>query len=92
MAAAGVAALGATVAMVEKNLLGGDCLNVGCVPSKCIIRSSRVAAETHRAHQYGIEVPEGIKVDFPRVMERMRKLRAKIAYHDSASRFKKKGG
>lgn len=91
MAAAGVAALGATVAMVEKNLLGGDCLNVGCVPSKCIIRSSRVAAEIHRAYQYGIEVPEGVKVDFPRVMERMRKLRAKIAYHDSASRFKKMG-
>ena len=43
--AAGAAGLGARVASVEKHLLGGDCLNVGCVPSKCIIRSSRAAAD-----------------------------------------------
>ena len=45
VAAAGAAGLGAKVALVEKHLLGGDCLNVGCVPSKAMIRSSRAAAE-----------------------------------------------
>lgn len=85
--AAGAAGLGAKVALVERHLLGGDCLNVGCVPSKSVIRSSRVLGEIRSAGKYGIRVPEGVEVDFPQVMERMRTLRARISDHDSAGRF-----
>jgi len=89
--AAGAAGLGAKVALVERHLLGGDCLNVGCVPSKCIIRSSRVYADLKNGKQFGLRIPEGTEVDFPAVMERMRRLRAKISYHDSAKRFQALG-
>ncbi|MGV2828953.1 mercuric reductase [Myxosarcina sp. GI1(2024)] len=91
--AAGAAGLdvGLKVALVEKHLMGGDCLNVGCVPSKCTIRSSRVVAQMMEAEAFGIGSPEQIDVDFPAVMERMRKLRAKISPHDSARRFQKLG-
>ncbi len=85
--AAGAAGLGAKVALVERHLLGGDCLNVGCVPSKCLIRSSRVYGEIAKASEYGVNVPDGVEVDFPAVMRRMRKLRARISHHDSADRF-----
>ncbi|MEP6662628.1 MAG: mercuric reductase, partial [Verrucomicrobiota bacterium] len=71
----------------EKHLLGGDCLNVGCVPSKSLIRSSRAAFDSRDAEQFGVRVPTEIEVDFPAVMQRMRKLRAKISHHDSAKRF-----
>jgi pyruvate/2-oxoglutarate dehydrogenase complex dihydrolipoamide dehydrogenase (E3) component/uncharacterized membrane protein YdjX (TVP38/TMEM64 family) len=86
--AAGAAGLGANVALVERYLLGGDCLNVGCVPSKALIRSARAYGEIQRAHDFGIKVPEGVEVDFPSVMERMRRLRARISHHDSAERFR----
>lgn len=86
--AAGAVGLGAKVALVEKHLLGGDCLNVGCVPSKAIIKSSRVYSEVMNAGEYGVRVPEGVEADFPVVMERMRMLRARISPHDSAERFK----
>jgi len=89
--AAGAAGLGAKVALVERHLLGGDCLNVGCVPSKCVIRSSRVVADIRDADQFGIRVPQGMEADFPVVMERMRRLRARISAHDSAKRFKDMG-
>ncbi len=56
--AAGAAALGAKVALIERFLLGGDCLNVGCVPSKCLIRSSRAAEEIRTAPQFGVSVAE----------------------------------
>jgi len=85
--AAGAAGLGAKVALIEKHLLGGDCLNVGCVPSKSIIRSSRAAAEVREAQRYGVRVPEGVSVDFGAVMERMRGIRARISHHDSAQRL-----
>jgi pyruvate/2-oxoglutarate dehydrogenase complex dihydrolipoamide dehydrogenase (E3) component len=86
--AAGAAGLGAKVALIERDLLGGDCLNVGCVPSKALIRSARAAAEVRDAEQFGIRVPPGVRVDFPAVMERMRRLRAGISPHDSAARFR----
>jgi pyruvate/2-oxoglutarate dehydrogenase complex dihydrolipoamide dehydrogenase (E3) component len=87
--AAGAAGLGLglKVALIEKHLMGGDCLNVGCVPSKCIIRSSRVVSEIKEARSFGIIPPEQIEVDFPAVMERMRRLRAGISHVDSATRF-----
>ncbi|MDX2242619.1 MAG: mercuric reductase [Leptolyngbyaceae cyanobacterium bins.302] len=91
--AAGAAGLGLglKVALIEKSLMGGDCLNVGCVPSKCIIRSSRVVAEMRDALPFGIQPPEKINIDFAAVMQRMRKVRADISPHDSADRFRKLG-
>ena len=86
--AAGAAGLGAKVALIERELLGGDCLNVGCVPSKALIRSARAAAQVRDAEQFGIHVPPGVRVDFPAVMERLRRLRAGISPHDSAARFR----
>jgi len=85
--AAGAAGLGAKVALIERHLLGGDCLNVGCVPSKCVIRSSRVLGDIAAAAQLGVHIPEGTEVDFSAVMERMRRLRARISHHDSVHRF-----
>src|SRR5262249_22626205 len=76
ISAAGASGLGARVALVEREFLGGDCLNVGCVPSKALIRASRAAAEVQGAHDYGVEVPAGTRVNFPAVMERMRHLRS----------------
>ena len=89
--AAGAAGLGAKVALVEKHFLGGDCLNVGCVPSKCLISSAKAYANVREAGHFGIRVPEGVKVDFAAVMERMRSLRAGISHHDSAARFSQLG-
>lgn len=87
----GAAGLGARVAIIEKHLLGGDCLNYGCVPSKALLRSSRAAADVRLSASYGIHIPENAQVDFPKVMERMRRLRAKISRHDSAERLKSLG-
>lgn len=91
VSAAGAAGLGARVALVEKSLLGGDCLNVGCLPSKCIIRSSRIVADMRDASLFGIEIKEGTEVNFSKVMERMRRIRARVSYHDSAKRFQELG-
>ena len=89
--AAGAAGLGAKVALVEKHLLGGDCLNVGCVPSKAVIRSGRAVFDAKEASPFGVRVGSPVQVDFPTVMERMRKLRADLSPHDSAQRFAKLG-
>ncbi len=71
--------------------MGGDCLNVGCVPSKALIRSARACADVRNAGQFGVRIPEGVDVDFAAVMERMRRLRASISPHDSAARFRDLG-
>jgi pyruvate/2-oxoglutarate dehydrogenase complex dihydrolipoamide dehydrogenase (E3) component len=84
---AGAAGLGARVALIESHLLGGDCLNVGCVPSKALIRCARAAAAVREAGQFGVRVEGPVSVDFGAVMERMRRLRAEIAPNDSAERF-----
>jgi pyruvate/2-oxoglutarate dehydrogenase complex dihydrolipoamide dehydrogenase (E3) component len=91
ISAAGAAGLGARVALVEREFMGGDCLNVGCVPSKALIRASRAAAEVQGAHDYGVEVPAGTQVNFPAVMERMRRLRASLSPTDSAARYRSLG-
>ena len=83
--------IGLKVALIEKNLMGGDCLNVGCVPSKCLIRSSRVVADMKNAKPYGIQPPDRIEVDFPAVMTRMRQVRTTISPVDSAVSAKKAG-
>jgi pyruvate/2-oxoglutarate dehydrogenase complex dihydrolipoamide dehydrogenase (E3) component len=89
--AAGAAGLGARVALVERHLLGGDCLNVGCVPSKALIRAARAAAECRRAAAFGVGIGASVSVDFGAVMERMRRLRADLSPHDSAARFRELG-
>src|SRR5712691_10326184 len=83
VAAHAAAALGAKVALIERDLLGGDCLNVGCVPSKAIIRTSRLYAEMRDAEQYGAQTPADIRVEFSAVMQRMRGIRARISRADS---------
>ncbi|MCH8992332.1 MAG: mercuric reductase [Acidobacteria bacterium] len=88
---AGAAGLGAKVALIERSLMGGDCLNVGCVPSKGVISAARVAATVKHAREFGIDVPDGVSVDFAATMERMRKLRAHISPNDSAARFRDLG-
>src|SRR5262245_30357444 len=89
--AAGAAGLGAKVALVEKYLMGGDCLNVGCVPSKAIIRSSRAFFDAKDTGHFGLRAGATAQVDFATVMERMRKLRADLSPTDSAGRFAKLG-
>jgi pyruvate/2-oxoglutarate dehydrogenase complex dihydrolipoamide dehydrogenase (E3) component/uncharacterized membrane protein YdjX (TVP38/TMEM64 family) len=89
--AAGAAGLGAKVALVEKHLLGGDCLNVGCVPSKAIIRSGRAVFDAKEAGRFGVRLGKAVEADFQAVMERMRKLRADLSPTDSAQRFAKLG-
>ena len=89
--AAGAAGFGARVALIEKHRLGGDCLHYGCVPSKAVIRSARSAAEARRAGEFGVHVAGPVEVDFPGLMQRMRRLRAGISHHDSAERFRQLG-
>lgn len=89
--AAGAAGLGARVALVERDFLGGDCLNFGCVPSKALLASARAVAAVRDAGRFGVRVSGEVRVDFGEVMERMRRLRADIAPNDSARRFSDMG-
>lgn len=88
VAAAGAAGLGAKVALIERHRLGGDCLIHGCVPSKALLKSARMAANVRDAKRFGIEVPDGMRVDFAAVMQRMRDLRLSLAPNDAAERFR----
>lgn len=88
--AIGAAGMGGKVALIERHMLGGDCLNFGCVPSKSIIRAARAVAEVRRAGQLGVHTSPP-KIDFSAIMERMRRQRAEISHHDSAQRFKDLG-
>lgn len=90
VSAMGAAGLDARVALVERHLLGGDCLNTGCVPSKAVIRSARLVGEVRRAESLGISTGR-VTVDFGAVMGRMRRRRATIAAHDSAERLQRAG-
>lgn len=77
--------------LVEKNALGGDCLNVGCVPSKALLCAAKSAAAVRRSDDFGVRGGNETKVDFVRVMQRMRQLRSKISSNDSAKRFQELG-
>ena len=90
VSAAGAAGLGARVALIERHLMGGDCLNVGCVPSKGVIRAARAWQEARQAAERfgGPAVDPQSQGDFGAAMERMRRLRAGISLHDSAARFR----
>lgn len=91
VSAAGAAALGAKVALVERHHLGGDCLNYGCVPSKALLRSARAAADVRNASALGIDITGDVRVNFAVVMERVRRLRADISVNDSVQRFRDLG-
>jgi pyruvate/2-oxoglutarate dehydrogenase complex dihydrolipoamide dehydrogenase (E3) component/uncharacterized membrane protein YdjX (TVP38/TMEM64 family) len=91
VSAAGAAGLGARVALIERTLLGGDCLNVGCVPSKGVIRAARAVFDLRNGGEFGAHVNGACGADFAAAMERMRRLRAGISAHDSAERFRKLG-
>lgn len=84
--------LGARVALVERHLMGGDCLNVGCVPSKAVIRAARRVHDARVASEIGLGVPDDRLPDFEAAMERMRRIRARISHEDSAARYSKEFG
>jgi pyruvate/2-oxoglutarate dehydrogenase complex dihydrolipoamide dehydrogenase (E3) component len=97
--AAGSAGIGGLrVALIEAHLLGGDCLNVGCVPSKTLIHSANLAhtlhsTNTQRLKDAGIAFDtSSVQVDFGKVMERVRQVRSQISHHDSAQRFSQELG
>lgn len=89
ISAAVAAGLGAKVALVERHYMGGDCLNVGCVPSKSLIRASRMVSEARRAaSELGLRLAEGAEPDFGAAMRRVRRVRARISDEDSARRYR----
>src|SRR5574341_1409176 len=85
------AGVGAKVALIERHLMGGDCLNVGCVPSKGVIRAARAWSDLKHAEEFGLHIPPGVKYDFGQAMARRRKLRARISHNDSVHRYKSLG-
>lgn len=79
--------LGAKVALIERHLMGGDCLNVGCVPSKAVIRGAQIVHEAREARKFGMPAGAEDLGDFGEVMRRMREIRARISHEDSAERY-----
>jgi len=92
VSAAGSTGVGARVALIEAHLFGGDCSNVGCVPSKALLRCAKAAAAVRDAAKFGVRIEGDVSVDFGYVMERLRRLRAQISHHDSAKRFSEEVG
>jgi pyruvate/2-oxoglutarate dehydrogenase complex dihydrolipoamide dehydrogenase (E3) component len=88
--AAGTAGLGGRVALVERNKMGGDCLNYGCVPSKALIASARLIDRIRHAARWGLNEQEP-QFEFETIFESMRSRRAEIAPHDSVERFESLG-
>ena len=80
------AAVKAKVTLIEKHRMGGDCLNTGCVPSKALIRTTRLLAQIRRASEFGIRSATA-EFDFADVMERVRRVVRTIEPHDSAERY-----
>jgi pyruvate/2-oxoglutarate dehydrogenase complex dihydrolipoamide dehydrogenase (E3) component len=91
VSAVGAAGLGAKVALIEKYLMGGDCLNFGCVPSKGLLRAARAVQAVREADAFGVRTADSVGLDFAAAMERMRRLRAGISHNDSAHRLAKLG-
>ncbi len=87
VSAAIAAALGAKVALVEENLMGGDCLNVGCVPSKCLIRPAKLAADMRDGAKFGLKSRKVEPEEFGNIMQELRRIRAHISPVDSVKRF-----
>lgn len=91
ISAAAAAGLGGKVALIEKSLMGGDCLNVGCVPSKALIASAHFSDAIKDARGHGYDLPSDYDIDFQRVMQRLREVRTAIAPNDSVQRFSDMG-
>jgi pyruvate/2-oxoglutarate dehydrogenase complex dihydrolipoamide dehydrogenase (E3) component/uncharacterized membrane protein YdjX (TVP38/TMEM64 family) len=84
------AAVKAKVTLVERHRMGGDCLNTGCVPSKALLRTAKLAAQMRRADELGLRSTEP-SIDFAQVMERVRRVIRKIEPHDSVARYTELG-
>ncbi len=82
---------GAKIALVERNQLGGVCLNAGCISSKTMIRTSRLYADMRNAGSYGARMPADIHVDFAAVMERIGRVRARVGRRSSAEALSASG-
>lgn len=80
------AAVKAKVALIERHKMGGDCLNTGCVPSKALIKSSRIVANIKNHKKYGISAAH-CEIDFEKVMNRVKEVIKKIEPHDSVERY-----
>jgi pyruvate/2-oxoglutarate dehydrogenase complex dihydrolipoamide dehydrogenase (E3) component/uncharacterized membrane protein YdjX (TVP38/TMEM64 family) len=80
------AAVKAKVTLIEGHKMGGDCLNFGCVPSKALIRSAKMARQLKKAQELGIAGASG-QVDFAAVMQRVHRVIADIEPHDSVERY-----
>lgn len=93
VAAGGSALLGAKVALIEKNLLGGDCLYTGCVPSKTLIKSARFAHQTRKARKYGFQdlEPKFLNNDFASITNRVQNVIEVIEHHDAPEVFEEMG-
>lgn len=92
VAAAGAAGVGAKAALIERHLMGGDCLNLGCVPSKSLIKSGRIAEHSRKTESFGVKIDGDVSIDFGAVMERVRRIRANISRADSAARYQNELG
>ena len=90
VAAAGAAQLGLKVVLIERGLMGGDCLNYGCVPSKALIAAARAAQAQRSGAAFGI-APVEPRVDFGKVMDHVTQVIAAIAPNDSVERFERLG-
>ncbi len=84
------AAVKAEVTLIEQHNMGGDCLHTGCVPSKALIRTARIVAQSRRAKEFGLRSIT-VDLDFAEVMERVQRVIATIAPHDSVARYKSLG-
>ena len=91
VAAIGAGLIGARVALIERGLLGGDCLNFGCVPSKALIAAARAAHAVRTAGRFGVRPRGEVDIDFAAMMDRVRDARAHIAPHDSVTQVRSFG-
>jgi dihydrolipoamide dehydrogenase len=80
------AAVKAKVALIEKDKMGGDCLNTGCVPSKALIRSAKMVSYAKRAKEFGFQSGQ-VEYDFAEIMERVQRVIEKVEPHDSIERY-----
>src|SRR5207237_513675 len=84
------AAVKARVTLIEKDKMGGDCLNTGCVPSKALIKSARLVAQAKRPREFGFRAMQ-VDFDFADVMERVQRVVRTVEPHDSAERYTELG-
>ena len=88
--ASGASQLGAKVALVEKEKLGGDCLHYGCVPTKSLVHTARIISLIHRSEEFGLN-PVKVDIEFKKIMDHMKSIQQKIGKHDDPARFEKMG-